>query len=99
MTLTAYDNNGKKRLAIDCDAGRCAAECVRVLPLRALWPVPAVDRRTPPFSTQCERRHTPPPQEQLHGHHDHDDLLLALRWLCQECHKAVHRENSKQNTD
>jgi hypothetical protein len=54
---------------------------------------------TPVKPTQGERRQTPAPKEKLHGHHDNDDLLLAIRWLCQECHKAVHVEKIKQNND
>ena len=38
MTLTEYDNNGKKSLAIDCDAGRCAAKRIRARQLLTLRP-------------------------------------------------------------
>jgi len=63
---------------------------------RAKWLVQkAVQRGKLVKPGYCQRCRTPTPSNRLQAHHYNYAMPLDVSWLCDACHKAVHKELSK----
>jgi len=63
---------------------------------RAKWLVQkAVQRGKLIKPTYCQRCKTPTLADKLQAHHHDYTKPLDVSWLCDACHKAVHRELGK----